>query len=230
MHTPASCACQPACLCSGRPPPAAACLAGAQASGRPHTQPRPPAFGPQVALEAECRWRRIDKPGYFDRWVDLKGAFRLRYKRSDILRRCVESVGLQWQGRAHSGLDDALNTARLAAHMIRDGWVLKVSGSFEPADAAAPAGGPGAAQQTTLVPLRPPKLFDAQGHWSGLCRCGARAQRRVTRQPGANHGRAFFSCGRWSVTHKGGCDFMLWADEVKGGVGAAAGAAAGGAA
>jgi ERI1 exoribonuclease 2 len=178
-------------------------------------------------METECQWRGIDKPGYFNSWVDLKVLFQKRYRRTSNLHSCCESVGLKWQGRAHSGIDDALNTARLAVHMIRDGCVLAVSGSFAP-PAAAPGGSRQPARQAPLEPLepaKPAKLFDGQGRWGGRCRCGVQAKQRVTRRPGANHGRAFFGCGRWSITQKGGCGFMMWADEVKGGGGACGGLA-----
>ena len=47
------------------------------------------------------------------------------------LRDCVEAAGLEWQGRAHSGLDDARNTARLAAALLAGGAKLAVSGAFD---------------------------------------------------------------------------------------------------
>lgn len=66
------------------------------------------------------------------------------------MRGTVEAAGLQWEGRAHSGLDDARNTAKLAAQLIRMGAVIDVTGAFDPAD--LPGGGK--MRQATLFPDR----------------------------------------------------------------------------
>lgn len=42
------------------------------------------------------------------------------------LRARVEYSGLEWVGREHSAIDDAINTARLAADMIQKGEVLEM--------------------------------------------------------------------------------------------------------
>ena len=44
---------------------------------------------------------------------------------------CVKAAGLEWQGRAHSGLDDARNTARLAASLLAGGATLAVTEAFD---------------------------------------------------------------------------------------------------
>lgn len=177
----------------------------------------------QIAMETECKWRHITKPAYFNRWVDLKKQYQRKYRHNSNLRSCVEHVGLFWEGRAHSGIDDAMNTARLAVHMIKDGCVLAVSDSFGPASvSAASAGGSAASggkvvRQATLAPVKQ-QVYDSQGRWTGSCKCGVKAHHRVTKKPGVNHGRAFYSCGRWTITQKfEQCDFFLWADELPAG-------------
>eukprot|EP00947_MAST-08B_sp_MAST-8B-sp1_P003845 g3845.t1 len=83
-------------------------------------------------LSAELRHKDIALPPCFSDWIDLKTVFRRLYSASKTsggrpdapsggLRRCVEFVGLAFEGRAHNGLVDARNTARLAAAMVRDG-------------------------------------------------------------------------------------------------------------
>jgi GRF zinc finger len=59
-------------------------------------------------------------------------------------------------------------------------------------------------------------VFVAGGHWTGRCLCLVGARLRVTKRPGPNHGRGFFSCGRWTITRQAsrGCDFFLWQDDV----------------
>ncbi|GFH31106.1 exonuclease domain-containing protein [Haematococcus lacustris] len=65
----------------------------------------------------ECRWRNILTPAYLRRWCDLRKVFASKLKPAGNLKASVETVGLTWQGRAHSGLDDARNTANLALGM-----------------------------------------------------------------------------------------------------------------
>mmetsp|Transcript_75068 Transcript_75068/g.244058 ORF Transcript_75068/g.244058 Transcript_75068/m.244058 type:complete len:98 (+) Transcript_75068:1420-1713(+) len=65
-------------------------------------------------------------PSCFTDWVDLKQLFQRHYKHGPRggLQRCVEHLGMQFEGRAHNGLVDARNTARIAAHMARDGFAF----------------------------------------------------------------------------------------------------------
>lgn len=213
----------------------------------------PPPY-PQVALAMECKWRGLRVAPYLLRWVDLKAAFNRAHKRSGNLRACVEAAGLKWEGRAHCGLDDARNEARLACHLMCRGVRLGVTGAF-PTDAphsaaaagkgqqeqgqaqagvslgvggsqgqaaASAGGGPGggARRQALLAPLRSEgsgavATHDKSGRWLGICKCGAKAAPRVTKKPGPNHGRSFYSCGNWRMLARGGrqpCDFFQWAD------------------
>ena len=43
---------------------------------------------------------------------------RVYKKDSKGLRRCVEAIGVQFEGRAHSGLVDARNTAGIVCDMV----------------------------------------------------------------------------------------------------------------
>lgn len=53
--------------------------------------------------------------------------------RSGNLSKMLESIGLQFQGREHCGLDDARNIARVVEQLIKDGCVLKYN-RFMPED------------------------------------------------------------------------------------------------
>jgi hypothetical protein len=59
-------------------------------------------------------------------------------------------------------------------------------------------------------------VFDPSGKWLGRCFCGAKAKSRVTKRPGPNHMRQFWSCGNWTITaqQSSSCDFFMWADDV----------------
>jgi hypothetical protein len=191
----------------------------------------------QVALAMECKWRGLTVPPVLCSWVDLKRAYTRHFKRAANLRSCVEAAGLKWEGRAHSGLDDARNEARLAGLLMTRGVKFTVTGEFaadaphrrqpeESGAAAAKAAGEAstaggsssgpavrkAPRQTLLAPLAPPKPVATS---KGRCKCGIDAARRVTKKPGPNHGRAFFSCGNWRMVARGGrqpCDFFQWAE------------------
>ncbi|WIA29578.1 hypothetical protein OEZ86_012070 [Tetradesmus obliquus] len=80
-----------------------------------------------ICLCAECAWRKIQRPDYLCSWVDLKQLFGATYKQRGNLRTCVEAAGLRWQGRQHSGLDDALNTARLAIKLMQQAAMSNIS-------------------------------------------------------------------------------------------------------
>lgn len=165
----------------------------------------------KVALETECGWRRLPKPDYLDRWIDLKKAYGKKYKKFGNLRNSVEGAGLEWEGRAHSGLDDARNTAALAMKLLREGMVLQITNAFvrvestnQTAGSTNKKGEEGARQDP----------YNAQGQWTGKCHCGVAAHHRVTKKPGANLGREFFACGRWSILKKDDCGFFLWKEDA----------------
>lgn len=78
-------------------------------------------------LVAQLEAYDLQMPACFSDWVDLRSLFVRHYKHGPRggLRRCVEHLGLKFEGRAHNGLVDAYNTARLAAHMARDGFIFQ---------------------------------------------------------------------------------------------------------
>ena len=61
----------------------------------------------------------IPRRDHFDRWINLKVLYERVYKKdSKGLRRCVEAIGVLFEGRAHSGLVDARNTAGIVCDMV----------------------------------------------------------------------------------------------------------------
>ncbi|CAA0831437.1 Unknown protein [Striga hermonthica] len=85
----------------------------------------------EVMLESECRYKHIEKPAYFNRWINLKVPFGEVFgKERCNLKQAVERAGLTWEGRAHCGLDDAKNTARLVGLMINRGFKFTITNSL----------------------------------------------------------------------------------------------------
>ncbi|PRW45744.1 ERI1 exoribonuclease 2-like [Chlorella sorokiniana] len=90
----------------------------------------------KVMMAMETKWRGIEQPKYLKRWVDLSAVVFKHSKARGNLRASVEAAGLQWEGRAHSAIDDARNTARLAIKLMLRGVILGITGSFSGVDAS----------------------------------------------------------------------------------------------
>lgn len=86
-----------------------------------------------TCLKQECKRKNLDKPSYFNQWADIKRLYREFYKRKPQgLAGALQDLGLTFQGRQHSGLCDARNTATLITRMARDGCVLTVTKTLGP--------------------------------------------------------------------------------------------------
>ena len=88
----------------------------------------------RTMLEFECRFKGIEKPSYFDRWINLRVPFQAALGGGGRvnLQEAVRAAGLDWEGRLHCGLDDARNTARLLAELMRRGVKITITGSLAP--------------------------------------------------------------------------------------------------
>lgn len=71
---------------------------------------------------AECARKRIAQPAYLRTYVNVRKAFckayKLRGPRGMSLKRQLAKLGLRYEGRPHSGIDDARNIARVAAALV----------------------------------------------------------------------------------------------------------------
>lgn len=77
-------------------------------------------------LRQELEYKHLDLPPCFNKWINLKSdsIFKKHYRREPRggLRFCVESVGATWEGRAHNGLIDSINTAKIVRRMTQTGF------------------------------------------------------------------------------------------------------------
>jgi inhibitor of KinA sporulation pathway (predicted exonuclease) len=75
-------------------------------------------------VHKECLAKNQPKPFWCANWIDLKSHFKKHFgfEARGGLRKCVERVGCSWHGRAHSGLVDAANTAKIVALMVEQGF------------------------------------------------------------------------------------------------------------
>jgi len=151
-----------------------------------------------VMLEQERRWRKLDVAPYLRKWIDLKAIFTKLYGKNN-LKGAVQVLGLDWYGRAHSGLDDAVNTAHIACELMKQGVVLEQTGAFKDGKRKA-------AEITAYFSETSPRK---RAH-PNRCYCGKPRIERVTKRPGPNHGRKFFSCGKYSALSGPSCDYFEW--------------------
>nr|DAD42809.1 TPA_asm: hypothetical protein HUJ06_001039 [Nelumbo nucifera] len=182
----------------------------------------------QVMLESECHFKRIRKPPYFNRWINLKVPFREVFGAVRCnLKEAVQLAGLAWEGRAHCGLDDARNTARLLAHLMRWGFRFSITKSlmWQPPDRPltwqqSPDRPLGANHhplklKQPLVPLVQyhPSHVDPGKERQIYCFCGVKSSKRMVRKPGPKHGSFFFGCGNWTATRGPLCRYFEWASS-----------------
>lgn len=81
-------------------------------------------------LNMQCRTSRLKYPRFAKKWINIRKAYGNFYKvprTQTKLLMMLEKLGMNYDGRPHSGLDDSRNIARIAIHMLRDGCELRVN-------------------------------------------------------------------------------------------------------
>lgn len=172
----------------------------------------------RVMLESECRFKKIRKPPYFNRWINLKVPFREVFGAVRCnLKEAVQLAGLTWQGRAHCGLDDAKNTARLLALLMRSGFKFSITNSlmWPPTDC------PITLKQTPECPsfsnhhppLKPKDMQVPVFQSYPYCHCGVKSSKGIVQKPGPTQGNFFFGCGNWTAATGARCHYFQWASS-----------------
>ncbi|CEP14273.1 hypothetical protein [Parasitella parasitica] len=75
------------------------------------------------------------RPAYFDlHWVNIRKLFREFYKQQENknIGMMLQHLGMEFEGRQHSGLDDARNLAAIGKKMHQEGCVFKTNSWFDP--------------------------------------------------------------------------------------------------
>ncbi|KAI9195968.1 hypothetical protein LWI28_019844 [Acer negundo] len=180
----------------------------------------------RVMLESECRFKRIRKPPYFNRWINLRVPFNEVFGGVKCnLKEAVQLAGLVWEGRAHCGLDDAKNTARLLAHIMHRGFRFTITNSLvwqsveHPLTMQPFLDRPSSfTQQPYRVKHQPMPLIqfhpvqaDPNKDRCMYCFCGVKSSKRMIRKPGPKYGSFFFGCGNWTATRGALCPYFEWA-------------------
>lgn len=81
-------------------------------------------------MRIQCGLSRINFPPWVTSWINLTKAFSNFYKVQGYrlsLHSMLEELNLSFYGKAHSGLDDAINIMRIVRTMLTDGCLLRVN-------------------------------------------------------------------------------------------------------
>ncbi|CAH2292487.1 3 -5 exoribonuclease 1 [Pelobates cultripes] len=81
-------------------------------------------------LNMQCHISRIKYPRFAKKWINIRKCYGNFYKvprTQTKLTTMLEKLGMNYDGRLHSGLDDSKNIARIAVRMLRDGCELRVN-------------------------------------------------------------------------------------------------------
>ncbi|KAI5211174.1 3'-5' exoribonuclease 1 isoform X1 [Manis pentadactyla] len=81
-------------------------------------------------LNIQCRLSRLRYPPFAKKWINIRKSYGNFYKvpRSQTkLTIMLEKLGMDYDGRPHSGLDDSKNIARIAVRMLQDGCELRIN-------------------------------------------------------------------------------------------------------
>eukprot|EP00980_Cylindrotheca_fusiformis_P002625 scaffold618_cov130-Cylindrotheca_fusiformis.AAC.29 len=82
----------------------------------------------KTCLPNQLGHHNVKVPSFFRSWVNIKKAYSKLYNRkANGMTSMLEDLGLDLQGRHHSGIDDSKNIARICVRMISDGWVPKAT-------------------------------------------------------------------------------------------------------
>lgn len=82
-------------------------------------------------LKNQCLNLRIDIPHYFHRWVNVRKHFLHYYNIPNTnLEMMLKYLGLEFEGRQHSGIDDSRNIARILIRLKKDGADVVINESF----------------------------------------------------------------------------------------------------
>ncbi|XP_075166340.1 snipper isoform X1 [Haematobia irritans] len=86
-----------------------------------------------ICLNKECTRKRLKKPPYFNQWIDMRAIYREWYKYKPInFLDALTHVGLEFEGKQHSGIDDARNLSHLAYKLVNDGATLAITKDLTP--------------------------------------------------------------------------------------------------
>jgi 3'-5' exoribonuclease 1 len=94
-------------------------------------------------IRKQCAHSEVAVPEYFSEWINIRKTLSHFYKKKKRLRvdlnGMLQRLGLRFEGRPHSGIDDARifpqlttgNIARICIKMLQDGHALVSNSNYE---------------------------------------------------------------------------------------------------
>ncbi|ESR39696.1 hypothetical protein CICLE_v10027071mg, partial [Citrus x clementina] len=155
----------------------------------------------QVMLESECRIKKIQKPAYFNRWINLRVPI-------------SKAVELVWHGRAHWGLDDSINMARFLAVIMQRGFKFSITKSLTPPQAITQDSPITSNRHHQFLVLQRMCTFQhtsrnpAEVEEFRCCFCGAKSFKKIIRKPGPKCGSFFFGYGNLTPNKGASCNYF----------------------
>ena len=94
----------------------------------------------RTMLPAQCTASRVSLPACFRRACDVTKVFRevTGKKRPESMAAMLATLGLEPEGRLHSGIDDARNIARIVRALVQRGAVMRPNWRVTPVVAPPP--------------------------------------------------------------------------------------------
>eukprot|EP00039_Didymoeca_costata_P006656 m.92175 g.92175 ORF g.92175 m.92175 type:complete len:352 (-) comp13340_c1_seq2:10-1065(-) len=166
-----------------------------------------------VCLPKECSWKSLAFPKALLVWIDAKALFCKVYdKKQCPLKEAMNSIGLNFEGRAHSGIVDARNTAKLLVYIVKNkNVVLRVTSTsikHRESDKIVKRRrenlerNMAASNNSNKIDIKKIKNDPTPP----MCDCLRRVKLNSVSTPGPNLGRSFYSCKI--------CNFFEWKDGL----------------
>lgn len=81
-----------------------------------------------TCLRRELSRKAIKKAPYFNHWIDMRALYMKHYKyRPKNFTDSLTHLNMKFEGRAHSGIVDARNLAKLCGRMAQDGHLITLT-------------------------------------------------------------------------------------------------------
>jgi len=81
----------------------------------------------KTMLHENCKMLNIEKPKYFNAWIDVRKIYREHYPFYGTLVDSATNINIEVEGREHSGICDCLTTTKIVIHLMSLGVVLNVT-------------------------------------------------------------------------------------------------------
>lgn len=81
----------------------------------------------KTCLPRQLEYNNEKVPSHFKTWINIKKEFTKLYgTKGRGMVETLEKLGLELEGRHHSGIDDCHNIAKICTKMLQDGWKPRI--------------------------------------------------------------------------------------------------------